>query len=106
MGDKSIMIEAQPCSYVPIVPVPLVLQVGRRFDVPMMIREGKVQLRPGIELGVVRDVIVQGLVNGAEEAVRTGFPIMMAAVPGEIGAKIAFAVAAVLRNNHRRCGWI
>ena len=59
-----------------------------------------------VKLQRIGNLVLQGLMNGTEEAVQTGFPIMMAAVPGEIGAKIAFAVAAVLRNNHRRCGWI
>src|SRR5689334_7956076 len=100
------MIEAQACSYVPIVPVPLVLHVGCGLDIPMLVRKLKGSLSARIKLRRILNRILQCLVNGSEEAVHTGFPIMMALVAGEVGAQIAFAVAAVLGNNHRRCGWI
>ena len=106
MRDKSIMIEAQARSHVPIVPVPLVLQVGRRLDIPMTVGKLKGSLSARIKLRRIRNRVLQSFVNGTEEAVHTGFPVMMAPVPGEISAKIAFAVAAILRNNHWRCGWI
>src|SRR5215472_13704254 len=97
------MIEAQTGSYVPVVPVPLVLQVGRRLDIPMTVRKLKRRLRSRIKLAGIRNRVSQGLVNGTKEAIHTSFPVAMA---GEVGAKIAFAVVAFLRNNHRRRGGI
>src|SRR5215471_3687704 len=100
------MIEAQTGSYVPVVPVPLVLQVGRRLDIPMTVRKLKRRLRSRIKLAGIRNRVSQGLVNGTKEAIHPSFPVVMAAMAGEVGAKIAFAVVAFLRNNHRRRGGI
>src|SRR5690348_17263413 len=100
------MIEAETSAEVPAPHTKLVLQISGRLDVPVMICEREIQLRPWIEKTWIRDVVAQRFAHGAEDAISAGFPIMMAMVPGEVRAQVAFAVAAVLRNDDGSCGCI
>ena len=101
--DKSVMIEPQSRADVPPAQAHLVLHVNRRLDIPfLLIRKLKIQLCPGIELSRIGYRVLQRLVHRTENTVHARFPIVMPVVPREIGAQISFAVAAVLRNDHRR----
>src|SRR6267378_4685089 len=101
--DKSIMIEPQSRADVPPAQAHLVLYVNRGLDVPFpLIGKLKVQLRAGIELSRMGYRVLQRLMHRTENTVHARFPIVMSAVPCEVGSRVPFAVAAVLRNNHRR----
>src|SRR5215470_5419756 len=100
------MVEAQARSHVPIATMPLILRIRCRLDVPTSVRKLKRSLSAGIKLRGIRNRVLQKFVNGIEEAVYAGFPVVVAAMPGEIGAQVAFPIAATLRNNHRGRGWI
>src|SRR5882762_11043642 len=95
--DKSIMIEPQPRADVPPAQAHLVLHVNRGLDVPfLLIGKLKVQLRAGVELSRIGYRVLQRLMHRTENTVHAHFPIVMAAVPCEVGSRIPFAVAAVL----------
>ena len=101
MHHKSIVIEPQPRADVPAGQPHLIPHVGRRFDVPAVIRKLKLQLRSRIEESRIRYGILQCFAHRAKNAVHACFPVVMSVMPGEVRAQIAFAIAAVLRNNHR-----
>src|SRR5690242_4989794 len=44
--------------------------------------------------------------NRGEERVGAGFPVVMAAVAGDVAAEVAFAIATILTNDYRRGEWI
>ena len=101
MHHKSVIIEPQPRTDVPAPQAQLVLRINRRLDVPFpLIRKTKGQLRPGIELSRIGYRVLQGLVHRTENDVHTRLPIVMSAVPCEVGSRVPFAVAAVLRNEN------
>ena len=100
---KSVLIEPQPRADVPPAQAHLVLHVNRRLDIPfLLIRKLKSQLCPGSELRRIGYRVLQRLMHRTENTIHTRFPIVMSAVPREVGAQVSFAVAAVLRNDHRR----
>src|ERR1700674_1086206 len=81
----------------------LVLHVGRWLDIPMAKCKPKFPLGSGVERSRIRDRILQGFVHWAENSIHACLPVMLPAMSGEVRAQISFAIAAVLRNNHRRC---
>src|SRR5262249_2954667 len=99
--DKAVVIETQAGAHVPVAGVKRVLNVEGRFNVPFAIGERKLEKRPRIELRGVGDPVGERLARGGKQGVDAGFPVIVPAVAGDVGAGVAFAVAAVLRNNHR-----
>src|SRR5882762_11030163 len=101
------MIETQARADVPRAITYLILPVERRLDVPLAAREIQIQLSAGIELRGVGDVVLQRFVNRSEERIGAGFPVVMAAVTCDVAANVAFAIAAILVDDHgsgRRIG--
>src|SRR5690242_2837125 len=96
VNHKTVMVETQPSADVPPTVTHLVLNIKRRLDVPLAVREIQIQLRAGIELRWVGDVILQGFVDRGEERVGTGFPIVVTTMAGDIAANVPFAIAAIL----------
>src|SRR6202795_4083866 len=90
------MIETQPRADVPPAIAHLILDVEGRLDVPLATREIQIQLRAGIELHRVSDVILQRFMSREEKRVGAGLPVVMAAVAGDVAANVALAVAAIL----------
>src|SRR5580692_744074 len=96
------MIETQAGADVPWSVAHLVLQIERRLDVPFAAREIQIQLRAGIELRGVGDVVLQRYVNRSEERIGAGFPVVVAAVADNVTTNVALAIAAILVDNDRR----
>src|SRR5260370_38485277 len=104
MNYKSIVIESQASADVPAPKSYLVLYVNGRLDIPFsLVRKRKIQLCPGIELRWIGNRVLERFVHWTEDAVHSRFPIVMSAVPDEVSSRVSFAVAAVLRYDHR-CG--
>src|SRR6266849_7891802 len=100
---KSVMIEPHSTADVPPAQAHLVLHINRRLDIPFpLIGKRKVQLRPRIKLSRIGYRVLQLLMHRTENSVHTCFPVMLSAVSREVGSYVPFAVAAVLRNDHRR----
>src|ERR1700758_2825167 len=94
------MIETQAGAYVPRAAAHLILNVKGGLDVPLASREIQIQLCAGIELRGVGYVVLQRFVNRSEEGVGAGFPVVMAAVAGDVAADVAFAITAVLIDDY------
>src|SRR6266850_3325642 len=103
---ESIVIEPQSRADVPVAAMPVVLHVGRGLEVPPAIRKLKRCLRSRIELRWIGDRILQRLVYRAENAVHARLPVVLTAMSYEVPANVAFAIAAVLRDEDRRREWI
>jgi len=56
-----------------------------------------------IKLRWVGDGVAQRFMHWIEHRVHTGFPVMMPAMPSEIGTCVALAISTILRNDYR-CG--
>ena len=100
MDHESVMIETQSGADVPVAEMNLILHVGGRLDIPAAIGELKLLLSIGIELRRIRDGVAQRFVDRREERVDSGFPVVAAVVAGQIGARVTFAIAAILRDDH------
>ena len=106
MNYKAVMIEAQPRGDIPVADVDLVLYVGGWLDVPAAVGELKLLLGIGIELRRISDEVTQRFVDGREERIDSRLPVVASVVAGQIGAGVAFAVAARLRDLHGSGGGI
>src|SRR6202040_2157681 len=95
VNHEAVMIETQTGADVPPAVTHLILDVKRRLDVPLVAREIQIQLRAGIEWLGVGDVVLQRFVNGSEKRIGAGFPIVMAAVAGDVATNVTFAIAAI-----------
>jgi len=53
-----------------------------------------------IKLRWVGDGVVSVFMHWTEHRVHTGFPVMMPAMPSNIGACVALAISTILRNDY------
>src|SRR6266849_6280585 len=99
-GDKFIMIEAQPGTDVPVSLVKIILNVEGGLDIPLVLGECKLYCGARFELRRVSDLIGERFVYWCEERVHSRLPIVMSGMTRNVGARVTFAVAAILRNDN------
>ena len=80
----------------------LILGISRRLEIPAVVGKLELLLRSGIELSQVGDRVLELLVDRAEGAVDTNFPVVTTVVPGEIPTAIELTIAAILAYDDRR----
>src|SRR5258708_28438013 len=79
----------------------MIVNIKRWLGVPLARGEGKQAGGAGLELRRVGDAIRQRFVHRSEEGIDAGFPVVMTGMACDVGTRVTFAVAAVLRGDDR-----
>src|SRR5260370_24131603 len=96
------MIEADARAHIPVARVKGVLDKRGLLPVRCCLSEVETSSGVRVELRRVGDGVLQRLVDGAEDSIRSELEIVVTIVPGQVGANISLPKSALLCRHNRR----